>query len=554
MGIFKRTHLIKKEHIYIVSGLMSFALLGLIGLQSYWIKLSIDANEEELRHDTHDALVSVSEQLEKLEAIYVANKVLSSKVDVIDEEFTFNTDSLGTSRWQESKTIKTRQQLTNPFLSQDGFVYEVEEKSTIHKSGIARKVKLIDIQSENLSHIYDDIKIKPQLDTSSWFGRINKSLAQKVSKKSEMVATVLDALVKGNESKHITERINKHLLDSLLKHEMLLRGIDIPYLFGVHNDQSGIFELSNAPEKKAKILKSRFHVKLFPSDVLSNHHSIYVTFPNEDTFVVRQIWGTLTASIGFILLIIACFLVAVMTIFRQKKLSQATKDFISNMTHELKTPIATVSLTTEALLDPDIQKMSTLTNRYLNVIKEENNRLAIQVDRVLQIAQLDKKDFKLKISEFDIHQVIKKVTKNIEIQIKTKDGKLTTNLEAENSIIQADQVHITNIIFNLLDNANKYSPKIPDIKIHTISSEKSIKIAIIDKGKGMNKENVKKIFDKFYRVPTGNLHDVKGFGLGLSYVQTMVEAHKGTIEVRSELGTGTTFTVTLPHFQSVTMK
>ena len=525
---------------------MAFALFGLIGLQSYWINLSIDSNEEEFRHHTHEALVSVVNKLERMEAIFVAKQVLTNKIDIINENFKFDTDSIGTARWQETKTIKTRQKIISSYLSEIGYYYEVEEEAIISKSGVARKKKLVDF-AEDIGINYKDFNIISNLDTTRWYNRINKSLAIKIANKSEMVSNVLDALVKGNESKRIDQRVNKELLDSLLSYETRLRGINIPYLFGIQNEKSKAFLFSNAYEEKNIILSSRFHIKMFPSDVFNNYNTLYITFPEESSFVVRKILGTLIASISFIVLISICFVIAILTIFRQKRLSQVTKDFISNMTHELKTPISTVSLTTEALLDPDIQKIPSITNRYLNVIKEENSRLGQQVEKVLQIAQLDKGDFKLKIIQIDVHDIIENVIKNINIQIESKGGEINTFLEAKQTKIQADQVHITNIIFNLLDNANKYSPEKPEIKIQTSNNPHGISISIEDKGRGMSKDNVNKIFDKFYRVPTGNLHDVKGFGLGLSYVKTMIEAHFGTINVKSEFSKGTIFNLTIPY-------
>ncbi|MBT33341.1 MAG: hypothetical protein CMO01_27075 [Thalassobius sp.] len=258
-------------------------------------------------------------------------------------------------------------------------------------------------------------------------------------------------------------------------------------------------------------------------------------------------WLLLASSVVFISLIIYGFAFAIYTILKQKKISEITNDFISNMTHELKTPISTVSLACEALMDPDIRALPNQSTRYLGIIKEENERLSTQVEKVLQIARLDRGDFKLNIEKINLHEAIQQAIKNIHLQIETRDGEIITNLNAKQPVIEADQVHLINIINNLLDNANKYSFEKPTITINTKDIEGGIQLTIRDKGQGIAKEMLNKIFDKFYRVPTGNLHDVKGFGLGLSYVKTMVNAHGGEISVKSELKKGSSFTIILPH-------
>ena len=216
------------------------------------------------------------------------------------------------------------------------------------------------------------------------------------------------------------------------------------------------------------------------------------------------------------------------------------------MTHEFKTPIATVSLACEALQDEQIVASGSMRNRYMKIITDENKRLGLQVEKVLQMATLDKQDFKLKVDKVNVHEIIEKVLANIDLQVQKRGGHVHKQLEAEFLVVEADEMHLTNIIYNLLDNANKYSPEHPEIVIKTKSSAKGIFINIIDQGIGMSREALNKIFDKFYRVPTGNLHDVKGFGLGLAYVKSMIEAHGGSITVKSEPKSGSNFEIYLP--------
>jgi two-component system phosphate regulon sensor histidine kinase PhoR len=248
---------------------------------------------------------------------------------------------------------------------------------------------------------------------------------------------------------------------------------------------------------------------------------------------------------------LGCFYVAVSTIVKQKQLADVKNDFINNMTHEFKTPISTISLATQMLQDKDVAANTTMFSRYLNIIKDENKRLGSQVEKVLQTAQMERGDLQLKIGEVNVHEVIEQVLENISPQIEQKEGLIDLDLQALDPVVLADEVHLTNIIFNLLDNANKYSPERPWITISTKNVDNGLSFTISDKGIGMSKDSLKNIFDKFYRVPTGNVHDVKGFGLGLSYVKTIVEKHHAKINVQSTLGEGSSFEVILPKKQDL---
>ncbi len=333
-----------------------------------------------------------------------------------------------------------------------------------------------------------------------------------------------------------------------MKDELYNQGIDLPCTWAVVNKSSKDPRVlyCNSSEDRQAILTSGFNARLFPTDVLDGKNTLHLHFPTQNSFIVKKMWAVLFSSAVFISLIIYCFGFAIAVILRQKKTSDITNDFISNMTHELKTPISTVSIACEALLDPDIRALPNQSDRYLNVIKDENSRLAQQVEKVLQIARLDKGSFKLKITRVDVHQVIDKVLKNLGIQIEKREGAIRKELYATDFVVEADEVHLSNIIHNLIDNANKYSPEKPEISITTQNVENGLQICITDKGQGIAKNTLNKIFEKFYRVPTGNVHDVKGFGLGLSYVKKMIEAHGGQISVKSELGKGSIFTLYFP--------
>jgi two-component system phosphate regulon sensor histidine kinase PhoR len=271
-----------------------------------------------------------------------------------------------------------------------------------------------------------------------------------------------------------------------------------------------------------------------------------VYFPYEQQFLITRLWLLLAISAFLISAIIFSFTYVVSTVFRQKKVSEIRNDFINNMTHEFKTPISTISLACEALSDKDIIKTPGVYDSYIRVISEENGRLAGMAEKILQSARLQKGEISLKIENVNIHEALTDAISKINLQIEKKGGVIFEELKAKQAVIQADRVHITNIIFNLLDNANKYTPWAPIIHISTKNIAQGILFSIQDNGIGISKSNQKKVFEKLFRVPTGNIHNVKGFGLGLSYVKTIVEKHQGKITLESELKKGSQFSIYLP--------
>ena len=363
---------------------------------------------------------------------------------------------------------------------------------------------------------------------------------ERTKNKAELVRNVFSDVIQG--SRDIYERLDRQTLDTLLKKELHNRGITIPYQYGVKNGSNMIFS-SFAVNYNPELLKKSHKMLLFPNDLQPQSHFLYVYFPNTQGFILRNMWTVFGSSILLILMIGSVFYSSVSTMLKQKKLADIKNDFINNMTHEFKTPISTISLAVEVMKDNEVKKDSSKMSRYLNIIQDENRRLGTQVEKVLQMALLDKGEVKLRLGEVDVHETIEQVLTNLSVQIEQKNGVVNLELEAENPAIEADEVHLTNIIYNLLDNANKYSPENPEITIRTENVGNSLKISILDKGIGMTKEQIIRIFERFYRVPTGNLHDVKGFGLGLSYVKKMVESHNGQISVESKLGEGSKFEI-----------
>jgi two-component system, OmpR family, phosphate regulon sensor histidine kinase PhoR len=273
---------------------------------------------------------------------------------------------------------------------------------------------------------------------------------------------------------------------------------------------------------------------------------LVVIVPHQNAIIFRQLTWFIVGAIIFTLIIITAFFLTLRTLFVQKKLGEIKSDFINNMTHEFKTPLATISLAVDALKNEKVIGNKEKTDYFTGVIKEENKRMNKQVETILQAALLDKQEVQLNLKKLSAHELINNALNNIALPLNEREGELIIKLDAPNDMIMADDVHFTNFVNNLLDNALKYSKEKPQIKLTTSNTNNMLLIKIEDNGIGMNKETLSRIFEKFYRAHTGNVHDVKGFGLGLSYVKTMVNAHKGNIKAESILGKGSTFTISIP--------
>jgi two-component system phosphate regulon sensor histidine kinase PhoR len=466
----------RKAFIFIIV-LMTLALIGLMVIQSYWIKNTVVVKEANFVNSVNDAMSHVVYKLEMIEAADQFNKRFDFQFRQQRLEHTF--DSV-------SRAMMDGINFTNPW----------EFSRFLHKSVIAQEV---------LESMMNDYRNMP-----------------------------------------VENRIDVALLDSLIKNELRSKNISTDFEFGIFSPARNVMPIQKTGKYPKELLNKGYSFALFPSDLFDSPDFLMIFFPNEKRFLISQLWLTLSVSIIFIIVIILSFAYTIFTILKQKKISEMKNDFINNMTHEFKTPISTISLACEALNDKDIIKSETLYQSYINVINEENRRLGSLAERVLQSALLEQGEIILNKQKIDVHEIITEALNNIKLQVENKDGKITSVLKAENSLISGDKIHITNIIFNLLDNANKYSPIVPEITVITENSYSGLLISVKDKGIGISKANQKKIFEKLYRIPTGNIHNVKGFGLGLSYVKAIVERHEGKISLESELNKGSKFIVYLP--------
>jgi two-component system, OmpR family, phosphate regulon sensor histidine kinase PhoR len=377
-------------------------------------------------------------------------------------------------------------------------------------------------------------------------------ISHKLSKDSSLILGLKNILVENQSKKMATQVENRMTIslnenqrakvDSLLMAEFRFHQVELKYNFRFldknhKNYAKNCFDLKNSKNTHGICLDKFFKPKKV---------ELQVVFLNPNAYIFAQMGWMLLGSVLLIGLVILCLSMTIYTIWQQKKMSEMTADFINNMTHELKTPISTIALASNMLRKNKIANNTEKITHFSDIIYQENQKLQLQVEQVLRIAKLERGDFQLQKVEANINQIIQNAIATLDLQVTSKGGKILCSLQAIKTNIKADITHLTNVVSNLLDNANKYSPKNPEIRISTRNREDGIIIAIEDKGIGMSKDKQKHIFEKFYRVATGNVHDVKGFGLGLAYVKLMVDAHKGYIALDSELGKGSKFEVFLP--------
>lgn len=385
----------------------------------------------------------------------------------------------------------------------------------------------------------------PNSSVSTRYQSMQETLRSQYLYQRGLLNEVILEILSEAGNRPVFERADSVKLRQFLTAELANNGLDVPFEFSV-TDQKGqiLYASAGYPEEGSK--DNLYECLLFPHS--STHYTLSVYFPTKTNYIFSSV-RFIIPSLSFTLILLVVFIFTVMLAFRQKKLTEMKTDFINNMTHELKTPISTILLAAQMLGDDSVRKSPTTLNHLSEVISEESKRLRFQVEKVLQMSVLDNSSAALKFSEIDANTVISNVVNTFKIKVEKYGGSLTMDLDAQNALVNVDEMHFTNVIFNLLDNAVKYRREDvePHFRVSTRDvSDRRLEIRISDNGIGIRKDDLKRIFEKFYRVSTGNRHDVKGFGLGLAYVKRMIGIFDGTISVESELGVGTTFTILLP--------
>ncbi len=503
-----------RKHLIFITVLFSVAIVTLIITQVYWIKIDYTVKEEVFAQKVNEALDVTKQRVAELDPNF------SYKSVRIKNLLKSRNDGSRGFRLSQELTIDSNGKKITRFVSKD-ILDSALDKSNPYFAEFLNQIKLT---KSDLTTEFNDLK------NASKFG--------------------VD-LFKSEQSfdayNNYKPQIDTVMVDSILKFELNRNGVKTKYNFQVGSlFPSG--HTHNRFQYAEEDLDSTgvFRVSLSPNNSFAEQNFLTIRFTNQERTIFREIYPLLVLSIVVIMIFLFSFYFIMASNLKQKKLSTIKNDFISNMTHEFKTPISTISLASEMLSDSTISQTPDKQTRYLKMIRDENKRLSVLVESILQTSILDKGEFKLKLTEIDIHEIINIAINNTQLLISQRGGVITTSLMAQKFKIVGDRVHLTNIVFNLIDNAIKYTQGVPEISVKTENVEEGIRISVKDNGIGISKENQRKIFDKFYRVPTGNVHNVKGFGLGLSYVLAVVEKHGGMVDVHSEINKGSTFLITLP--------
>lgn len=595
----------KKRSISLIIGLMSIALLGVMAMQLYFLEQSYNLKSQLFDQAVNEALNKVASKVEKYEAYNIIKKRrnddrlhLYATAEHIDHKtinkppvFNYNKlkatilnqeqrksdslfnirDSIFRARHQiigvnEMAVLETEPEQFDVQIDvseyQDAFgsihqqsITSVQQRPRAFTAGRTDSIKRY-VFMDPLRGPQVQLFKKPKISSLSEVGLAKLKYERKLQKqreqmyldsvRSERKKAVFDDI--DMELKEVNvplkQRINPFYLDSMLNAELRNTGINIDYAYRVSSARNGDSLIFTQASYAADFFPDNtYQTVLFPNDMIRDAGMLMVTFPAKNSVIMSNMEFMMGSSGALLVILLFCFAFTIHSIIKQKKISEMKTDFINNMTHEFKTPVATIMIASEALKDPEVTEDKQRINRLAGIIFDENIRLGNHIERVLNIAKIDRGDLKLDFKEVDMNELISAVADSMQLQFQKKEAKVQINLNATNSSIIGDELHLSNVIYNLVDNALKYSKAQPEITITTHNSGKNLVIRVFDRGIGMNKDELSKIFGQFYRISTGNLHDVKGFGLGLSYVSNIVKRHKGNIRVKSEKEKGSEFEI-----------
>ena len=518
----------KKSTIWIIAIIMGFSFLALLYLQLSYIEEMAKMKKEQFDESVNRSLYQASRNLEVNETLRYLEKDVNET-----ERRAFRQDSVSSHGDLNGGVVQHSHQYA--VAGKDGTIYSSFQLKTITtKPSTIPKAMILRSDKNSISEA-------------------SKSLQEIVRNRYVYQKALLDEVVYNilytASEKPLRERINFKLLDQDIRAELLNNGINIPYHFTVSTADGR--EVYRCPDYTEDGLPYTYSQVLFRNDPSSKMGIVRIHFPDINGYIYSSV-RFMIPSVVFTIVLLITFIFTIVVIFRQKRYTEIKNDFINNMTHELKTPIASISLAAQMLNDNSVGKSPAMLSHLGGVINDESKRLRFLVEKVLQMSMFDRKKAVFKKKELDLNEMVENIANSFTLRVEHTGGKIYTEIEAIDSAIYVDEMHFQNVIFNLLDNAVKYRKQdMPlDIYMKTWNDDLHLYLSIRDTGMGIKKENLKKIFEKFYRVHTGNLHDAKGFGLGLAYVKKIIDLHKGTIHVESEFGKGTKFTITLPVIQN----
>ncbi|QTE24415.1 sensor histidine kinase [Polaribacter cellanae] len=519
----------RKKMFIVIVALMSISLIGIITVQLYWINNALESRKAQFKNDVQRSLGSATERINDRESSLFRRKIKA----LVKEKGTADNAKLQSLLIQEIDTTTKQKftygstileenfELTTDFLNNDSIIFKrFKGKKDFFETKITTGVGDLFSTKDETSFSYT--KKFPELEDLQ-----------------------IDKLYKDyNTRKPIHQRISNKELNATIKEELVKRNITLDFKYGVYTKDGLATKLKSGYYTINR--KDSYKYPLFDDINGDVEYDLYVTFPNKNKHILSGISGILLLSLFFIFIIIIAFSSSLYQLIRQKKISEIKTDFINNMTHEFKTPIATINLALDSIKNPKILGDNDKVLRYVQMIRDENKRMHSQVENVLRISRLEKNQIDLSKETIDFHDVIEDAITHVSLLIDDRKGRINTYFKAAVSELPGNQFHLTNVVVNMLENAIKYSEGAPIIDVYTESTNKFFIFKIKDKGIGMSKAVQKQVFNKFYREQKGNVHNVKGHGLGLAYVKEIVEKHHGTVFVESEKGQGSIFTVKLP--------
>jgi two-component system phosphate regulon sensor histidine kinase PhoR len=512
------------------------AMVAMILVQTYWIRRSLESEEYQMGLVVKQVLAEISDELVQNETVITILDEIRPPLVQQQSEAVWDYHIDARSAYDRTDHSHNAIEGADIDADEDIFIYESPDISLKNQKVERINDSLLVVIGEDL-HSRDTILVsamKPE--------QVRLELMKEMKRQEAFVNRVVRKMMV--EEKHILGNISGERIEAMLKEKLPERGVDIPFEYAVYEEgHQPMFSSEKFNEFEDC---SYFRRPLFPKSVYNQSTFISVYFPGERQLIRKSMGIMGGSSLLITLFIVTMFSLVLYIMFKQKRLSEMKNDFVNNMTHELKTPISTISLASQMLNDRSIPDEQKNMGQISRIIQTESKQLGYQVERVLQMAIFDHGELKLKYEEVDLHDVIETVAQNFLLQMDKRGGKLEFLPEAEQTVVSGDLMHLTNLVSNLMENAIKYTKRAPEITISTANENGSIVMSVADNGIGISKEDQKRIFDKFFRVPTGNVHNVKGFGLGLSYVKLIVDEHGGSIKIKSEPGKGSRFDIHLP--------
>ncbi|MGV3636829.1 MAG: sensor histidine kinase [Flavobacteriales bacterium] len=495
----------EKHRITILLVAISIALLGLMGIQVKWMRDSMALREAQFERSMDHALFTVSDKLEQLE------------------------------KMRDLRRLKAGKKLLRKL---DALRRAHDEQAALEAEGLAL------VPAMDTAPVPPD---PPDIPADHMAGTAEGWSEEDLADREALITDMVRSIYAQEGSADIKERIEIPVLDSLLRVELRTNGIPGPFTYGVFTEDGQVVEFGHGSRlDPTNVDGPVYQERLYRHDLAGPVHYLHVNVPGHRGMLWRDMAPLLLTSALFIAIIVVAFFFTIRTIFRQKRIGEIRNDLVNNLTHELKTPISTIGLACEALADPSMPKTEQQVRTFVAMIRDENKRLGSLVENVLQSAVLESGHMVLKRVDLDVHALVQDVVRSSSMQVSRRNGRVDLDLKAEIHHVNGDRIHLTNLLYNLIDNAVKYTEQEPRIRIATVSNDEGITVSVTDNGIGIAPSEQRKIFDRLYRVPTGNIHNAKGFGLGLSYVRTVVERHGGRIRLESTPGSGSTFHIFIP--------